>query len=115
MIYLHSVAITNNANFIRSVFHYFHFPTEMQKDSVKGELYAAFNTSHVPVTIQLPERQGYKWEPLVDTGKETPYDFLTKDLPERDTAIKQYRHFLDANLYPMLSYSSIVLLLVQDD
>uniref|UniRef100_A0A7N0UUS6 Glycosyl hydrolase family 13 catalytic domain-containing protein n=1 Tax=Kalanchoe fedtschenkoi TaxID=63787 RepID=A0A7N0UUS6_KALFE len=84
------------------------------KDSIKGEFYVAFNASHMPVTIGLPERPGYKWEPLVDTGKEPPYDFLTADLPERDTAIKQYCHFLDANLYPMVSYSSIILLLVED-
>ncbi|XP_052198933.1 isoamylase 1, chloroplastic [Diospyros lotus] len=80
-------------------------------DSVKGELYIAFNTSHLPVTVTLPERPGYTWEPLVDTGKLAPFDFLSKDLPERDTAIKQYAHFLDNNMYPMLSYSSIILLL----
>ncbi|KAA8522692.1 hypothetical protein F0562_009146 [Nyssa sinensis] len=41
----------------------------MQIDSKKGELYVAFNTSHLPVTITLPERPGYRWEPLVDTSK----------------------------------------------
>lgn len=81
------------------------------KDSVKGEIYIAFNASHLPVTVSLPERPGYRWEPLVDTGKPAPYDFLTLDLPERETVVKQYVHFLDANLYPMLSYSSIILLL----
>ncbi|KAL9674168.1 hypothetical protein QQ045_030438 [Rhodiola kirilowii] len=85
------------------------------KDSVKGELYVAFNMSHVPVIIELPARPGYMWEPLVDTGKEPPFDFLTADVPNRDTAMNQYCHFLDANLYPMLSYSSLILLLVQDD
>ncbi|GER41762.1 glycogen debranching enzyme [Striga asiatica] len=84
-------------------------------DSVKGELYIAFNASHVAVTVALPERLGYRWEPLVDTGKPTPFDFLSNDLPERETAIKQYAHFLDNNLYPMLSYSSIVLLLSPDN
>ncbi|KAF8392784.1 hypothetical protein HHK36_021021 [Tetracentron sinense] len=84
-------------------------------DSVKGEIYVAFNTSHLPAVITLPERPGYRWEPLVDTSKPTPFDFLSHDLPERDTAIKQYTHFLDANLYPMLSYSSIILLLIPDE
>lgn len=80
-------------------------------DGVKGEIYVAFNASHLPVMVTLPERSGYKWEPLVDTSKPAPYDFLSSDLPERNTALEQYSHFLDANLYPMLSYSSIILLL----
>ncbi|KAE8675005.1 Isoamylase 1 [Hibiscus syriacus] len=84
-------------------------------DSVKGEIYVAFNTSHLPVTITLPERPGYRWEPLVDTSKPTPFDFLSKEVPGRDIAIKQYAQFLDANLYPMLSYSSIILLLSPDE
>ncbi|GKB46129.1 DNAse I-like superfamily protein [Tanacetum coccineum] len=44
-------------------------PNLYQTDSIKGELYIAFNTSHLPVTITLPERPGYRWEPLVDTRK----------------------------------------------
>ncbi|CAK7345556.1 unnamed protein product [Dovyalis caffra] len=83
-------------------------------DSVKGEIYIAFSTSHLPVTVTLPERPGYRWEPLVDTGKPAPFDFLSSDIPERDMAIKQYSHFLEANLYPMLSYSAIILLLSPD-
>eukprot|EP00268_Persea_americana_P048680 TRINITY_DN5163_c0_g1_i3.p1 TRINITY_DN5163_c0_g1~~TRINITY_DN5163_c0_g1_i3.p1 ORF type:complete len:184 (-),score=35.62 TRINITY_DN5163_c0_g1_i3:1013-1564(-) len=83
-------------------------------DSVKKEIYVAFNSSHLPVIITLPERQGYRWEPLVDTSKTAPHDFLSNDLPERATVIQQYSHFLEGNLYPMLSYSSIVLLLVPD-
>jgi len=84
---------------------------KMQVDKVKGELYIAFNASHLPVTITLPDRPGYRWQPFVDTGKPAPFDFLTDDVPERETAAKQYSHFLDANQYPMLSYSSIILLL----
>lgn len=83
----------------------------LQVDSVKGEIYIAFNSSHLPATVSLPERPGYRWEPLVDTSKPAPFDFLYSDLPDRDIAVKQYAHFLDANLYPMLSYSSIILLL----
>lgn len=70
--------------------------------------------SHLPVTIRLPERPGYRWGPLVDTSKPSPYDFLAADVPHRDIAVQQYAQFLDANLYPMLSYSSIILLLIPD-
>ncbi|KAH6779241.1 isoamylase 1 [Perilla frutescens var. hirtella] len=83
-------------------------------DSVKRELYIAFNASHVAVVVALPERAGYKWEALVDTSKAAPYDFLCDDVPERETAMQQYAHFLDNNVYPMLSYSSIVLTLCTD-
>lgn len=86
-----------------------------QIDSVKGEIYVAFNTSHLPAIISLPKRPGYRWEPLVDTSKPEPFDFLTGDLPEKEIAIKQYAPFLDSNLYPMLSYSSIILLLSSDE
>lgn len=79
-----------------------------------GEIYVAFNTSHLPVTVTLPDRPGYRWEPLVDTSKPTPFDFLSDDVTERETAIVQFQHFLDANLYPMLSYSSVILLLKPD-
>ncbi|XP_006850946.2 isoamylase 1, chloroplastic [Amborella trichopoda] len=83
--------------------------------SIEGEIYVAFNTSHLPVTIELPERPGYRWEPLVDTSKPSPYDFLSADLPDRTTAIQQYDHFLNSNIYPLLSYSSIILTLAPDD
>ncbi|XP_065847541.1 isoamylase 1, chloroplastic isoform X2 [Euphorbia lathyris] len=83
-------------------------------DLVKGEIYIGFNASHLPVMVALPERPGFRWEPLVDTGKSAPFDFLSSNLPERGIAIKQYSHFLDANSYPMLSYSSIILILTPD-
>lgn len=84
---------------------------------MKRELYIAFNASHLGVVVTLPDRPGYKWEVVVDTSKATPYDFMCDDVPEaeRETAMKQYAHFLDDNLYPMLSYSSIVLALCHDD
>ncbi|XP_042444281.1 isoamylase 1, chloroplastic-like isoform X1 [Zingiber officinale] len=83
-------------------------------DEMKGEIYVAFNTSHLPVTVSLPIRPGFQWEPLVDTGKFSPYDFLSDDLPDRAIATKLYAHFLDSNVYPMLRYSSVVLLLRPD-
>ncbi|XP_057980930.1 isoamylase 1, chloroplastic isoform X2 [Malania oleifera] len=84
-------------------------------DLTKREIYVAFNSSHLPITVALPERPGCRWEPLVDTSKPPPFDFLSDDLSERDVAIKQYSNFLDANLYPMLSYSSIILVLSPED
>ncbi|KFK36885.1 hypothetical protein AALP_AA4G184500 [Arabis alpina] len=84
-------------------------------DSVKKEIYVAFNTSHLATLVTLPDRPGYRWEPFVDTSKPSPFDCITPDLPERETAMKQYKHFLDANMYPMLSYSSIILLLSRID
>lgn len=83
-------------------------------DSIKGELYIAFNTSHLPVIVTLPERPGFKWKPLVDTSKASPYDFLVDDLPNRSIVIAQYAQFVNANIYPMLSYSSIILVLSPD-
>lgn len=91
------------------------YKIQSQIDSVKGEIYVAFNASHLPVIISLPERPGYRWEPLVDTSKPVPFDFLSSDLPAKEIAIKQYAPFLDANLYPMLSYSSIILLQLPDE
>jgi len=84
------------------------------KDETKGEIYVAFNTSHLPVVVGLPPRPGFRWEPVVDTGKAAPYDFLTDDLPDRALTVNQFSHFLNSNLYPMLSYSSIILVLRPD-
>ncbi|KAF3338876.1 isoamylase 1 [Carex littledalei] len=87
----------------------------IQNDEAKGEIYVAFNTSHLPVTVTLPDRPGYRWDPLVDTSKPPPYDFLSEDLSDRATAVRQYENFLDSNLYPMLSYSSVILVLRPQD
>jgi len=84
------------------------------KDETKGEIYVAFNTSHLPVVVGLPPRPGFRWEPVVDTGKAAPYDFLTDDLLDRALTVNQFSHFLNSNLYPMLSYSSIILVLHPD-
>ncbi|KAG0482513.1 hypothetical protein HPP92_010597 [Vanilla planifolia] len=80
-------------------------------DSLKGEMYVAFNASYLPVIVTLPDRPGFRWEPLVDTAKATPYDFLSDDVNNRKAATQQVAHFLDSNLYPMLGYSSIIMLL----
>ncbi|KAL3692101.1 hypothetical protein R1sor_005752 [Riccia sorocarpa] len=79
------------------------------------ELYVAFNASHLPVVVSLPERPGFKWYPLVDTSKGAPFDFLSDDVNNRTVVLAQTANFLNANLYPMLSYSSILFLLVSED
>lgn len=84
-------------------------------DDVRKELYIAFNGNHMAAMVTLPERQGFKWQPLIDTSKASPYDFLSEDVSNRATAIAQYRHFLNSNIYPMLSYSSIILELVPEE
>ncbi|CAM6035531.1 unnamed protein product [Sphagnum compactum] len=83
-------------------------------DMQKKELYVAFNASHLPVMVSLPERPGFKWYPLVDTSKPSPYDFLTDDMPNRAVALAQSSSFLNAHVFPMLNYSSIVLILVPE-
>ncbi|AQK42530.1 Isoamylase 1 chloroplastic [Zea mays] len=84
------------------------------KDETKGKIYVAFNTSHLPVVIGLLECSGFRWELVVDTGKEAPYDFLIDGLPDCVVTVYQFSHFLNSNLYPMLSYSSIILVLRPD-
>ncbi|KAJ7517436.1 hypothetical protein O6H91_21G024500 [Diphasiastrum complanatum] len=84
-------------------------------DAKKKELYIAFNASHEPVMVSLPDRPGFKWQPVIDTSKIPPYDFLSEDVSDRVTAIAQYKHFLNTNTYPMLSYTSIILVLVLED
>lgn len=83
-------------------------------DSRYKELYVAFNASHLAKIVALPERQGFRWQPLIDTSKVSPYDFLSEDLPDRATAIAQFSHFLNSNIYPMSNYSSMILHLVPE-
>lgn len=90
------------------------YGTVVQLDIQKKELYVAFNASHLPVMVSLPERPGFKWYPLVDTSKPSPYDFLTDDIPNRAVALAQSSSFLNAQVFPMLNYSSIVLILVPE-
>lgn len=49
------------------------------KKSNGGGLYIAFNTSHKPQLVQLPEWEGRIWQTVVNTGKSSPYDVLVAD------------------------------------
>eukprot|EP00898_Chlorokybus_atmophyticus_P007078 jgi/Chlat1/7371/Chrsp6S07412 len=73
------------------------------------DLYIAFNASHLPVVVAIPNPAGRRWVPVVDTGKVAPYDFMGDDVEHRDVAHSQYESMIAENLYPMMSYSSIVL------
>lgn len=84
-------------------------------DQQKRELYIAFNASHLPVMVTLPDRIGAKWYPLIDTSKPSPYDFLTDDVPNIEVALAQTSSFLSSSLYPMINYSAIVLVLKDEN
>eukprot|EP00897_Mesotaenium_endlicherianum_P003623 jgi/Mesen1/3289/ME000191S02431 len=79
------------------------------RDPNKGELYIAFNAGHLPVVVTLPQRWGCSWRPLVDTSKPAPYDFLADDIPHREVAEAQVGGLLGNDAYPLLGYSSIIL------
>eukprot|EP00271_Cylindrocystis_brebissonii_P014372 TRINITY_DN35711_c0_g1_i1.p1 TRINITY_DN35711_c0_g1~~TRINITY_DN35711_c0_g1_i1.p1 ORF type:complete len:914 (-),score=89.55 TRINITY_DN35711_c0_g1_i1:950-3463(-) len=80
------------------------------RDADLGEMYVAFNASHVPALAVLPDRPGHRWRPLVDTAKPAPYDFLADDLPDKATAELQFAGLLAGNAYPLLDYSSVILI-----
>jgi len=42
-------------------------------------LFVAFNTSHTPKVLTLPKWPGRVWQPLADTSKLAPYDWLEED------------------------------------
>ncbi|KAL3147709.1 Iron-sulfur assembly protein 1 [Trebouxia sp. C0010 RCD-2024] len=79
----------------------------------QGGLYCAFNTSHKPQTVTLPHWPGLVWQPVMDSGKAAPYDFLhvDEDLSQEqlDSARAQMGMWTSEGCYPLLPYSSIVL------
>lgn len=46
-------------------------------------MYVAFNTSHTPKVVELPNWHGRAWQLVADTGKLTPFDIL---IPDADLA-----------------------------
>lgn len=40
-----------------------------QRHPTNGGLYVAFNTSHRPVVLELPQWDGRVWQPFIDSGK----------------------------------------------
>ncbi|GAX79055.1 hypothetical protein CEUSTIGMA_g6495.t1 [Chlamydomonas eustigma] len=78
-----------------------------------GGLYVAFNTAHTPRLLNLPRWQGIVWQPLVDSSKVAPYDFLTQDKELSETEVIKARvaasMWTAENVYPVLPWSCIVL------
>lgn len=90
--------------------------------------YVAYNTSkdfrksrfkpfvlgHLPKVVQLPAIEGQEWEAVVDTGSQPPFDIVVPDEELEESqiaAVKALRKsYVDQNIYPMLSYSCIVLI-----
>jgi len=76
-------------------------------------IYVAWNASHLPVTVELPNWPGSKWLLVADTSKPAPFDFLAVDdkLSAADAAGARnaMSMWTDDGLYPMLPRSCIIL------
>lgn len=81
--------------------------------SPDGGMYIAFNSSHRPSVVDLPEWHGRRWQLVADSGKKAPYDFLVEDevlsadaaaAARRDAAV-----WTEAGAYPLLPYSCVIL------
>lgn len=86
--------------------------------TVKGhgehnDVYIAWNTSHKPQMVTLPQLEGRIWRCLVDTSKAAPFDVLTADhrLSEEDAAMATASTDMMTRqgVYLMLPWSSMVL------
>ncbi|KXZ41687.1 hypothetical protein GPECTOR_320g28 [Gonium pectorale] len=88
-------------------------------DGAGGGIYVAFNTSHLPRLLKLPVWGGRVWQPLVDTGKVAPYDFLAPDsaLSAEDAAAarRSLAMWTADHTYPVLPWSCIVLVSEPED
>jgi isoamylase len=91
--------------------------------TVKGQdqhndVYVAWNTSHKPIMVHLPETEGKKWRPLVDSGKASPFDILIADdrlsRDDVDMALASCDMMMRQNVYTMLPWSSIILESIDD-
>lgn len=54
-------------------------------------LYVAFNASHLPRVVQLPEWHGRAWAPVFDTSKVAPFDALIPDEELGEEEVKEVR------------------------
>ena len=59
--------------------------------------------------VTIPEWGGHSWVPVVDTSKPPPYDFLQPSDPAYGPAVAQTAGLLANRVYPMMSYSAVVL------
>eukprot|EP00798_Chlamydomonas_sp_ICE-L_P030104 gene30104-35072_t len=78
-----------------------------------GGLFVAFNTAHTGRLLTLPHIPGRLWQPLVDSGKQAPYDFLVVDdeLSEEDveSARMSQAMWTGSSQMPMMPWSVIVM------
>eukprot|EP00775_Hariotina_reticulata_P003086 gene3086-3365_t len=78
-----------------------------------GGLYVAFNTGHVPKTVELPNWHGRAWKVVVDTSKLTPFDILIPDeelAPEEAQQAQLMASMWTASgFYSLLPWSCVVL------
>lgn len=81
--------------------------------SPDGGMYMAFNSSHRPVVVDLPDWAGRRWQLVADSGKKAPYDFLVEDaaLSPSDAAAarRDASVWIEAGSYPLLPYSCVIL------
>lgn len=88
-------------------------------DGQGGGLFVAFNTSHLPVSLTLPKWGGRVWEPLADTSRMAPFDFLAPDeqlSPADVEAAKQSMAMWVADsAYTLLPWSCCILQSVPEE
>ena len=75
-------------------------------------LYIAFNTSHVPLTLSLPQPgAGRRWRLVMDTALPPPFDLPAEDVSaaERSAAAAQHAAVLGACVYTLLDRATLVL------
>jgi pullulanase/glycogen debranching enzyme len=82
----------------------------------KGEgsppaLYAAFNASHLPVTLTLPDAgAGRRWRLAMDTALRPPFDMPASDVAPALRAAAEAQHAsLNVNLYTLLDRATLLL------
>lgn len=83
-----------------------------------GGYYVAFNAAHIPKVLKLPKTGGRMWRPLVDTGKQAPYDFLVADeelsQADVDRARASQAMWMTDFTVPVMPYSVVILESVPD-
>ena len=83
-----------------------------------GGIYVAFNTGHWTRMVELPHWHGFAWRPIVDTSKPPPMDILVPDdvlgTAEAAAVAVSQTPLLMERKYPVLSWSTVVLLAVPE-
>jgi len=81
--------------------------------SPDGGLYIAFNSSHRPLVVDLPDWHGRRWQLLADSAKKAPFDFIIEDDALDAAGAAQARKdatvWTEVGAYPLLPYSCVVL------